>query len=294
MPEYNNLESLVFRGHKFTPVVHRETSELWFFVCEVAEILGIVNHSQAVQKAELEDDEKGISLRYTPGGMQESLIVSESGLYGLISNSRKQIGKDLRKFVRKKVLPSIRKTGKFEFPQDSTEQALILARNLIEMSTKIKAVENQRDLAIQQKAQVSAGREGTLLSRLGNLSTIEQVIKIISESCEVIDGKNLLKVTDVAKSVRFNLGVKKLPLCINEILCEMNLQEFCGQEVRRKIKGRWVTFNIKYRMTNEGELLGEYKHTGILSRNTEITTSINWDHSLVEKVIEFLKSCQLS
>ena len=139
MTEYKNLEALMFKGFQFTPVINTETNEPWFFVCEIAEILGIVNHSQAVHKAELEDDEKGISLRYTPGGAQESLIVSESGLFGLIANSRKQIGKDLRRFVRKQVLPTLRKTGKFELEQDPTKQALILAENLIEMNKKLVA-----------------------------------------------------------------------------------------------------------------------------------------------------------
>ena len=139
MNEYKNLEALVFRGHKFTPVINTQTNEPWFFASEVAGILGIKNIRDSIVSAELEADEKGVVLTDTPGGKQNVTIVSESGLFGLIANSRKQIGKDLRRFVRKQVLPTLRKTGKFELEQDPQKQALILAKNLIEMQEKLDA-----------------------------------------------------------------------------------------------------------------------------------------------------------
>ena len=139
MTNYKNLESLVFRGFKFTPVVNTKTNEPWFFAKEVAEILDVKNIRQVIADANLDDDEKGVILTDTLGGKQKVTILSESGLFGVISNSRKQIGKDLNRFVRKQVLPTLRKTGRFELEQDPTKQALILAENLIEMNKKLLA-----------------------------------------------------------------------------------------------------------------------------------------------------------
>jgi prophage antirepressor-like protein len=298
---FNLLESLAFRGNKLTPIIHTETQEPWFLGKEVAEILGIGNLSQAIKAAELEEDEKGIILNDTLGGEQKMTILSESGLYGLIGNTRKQIGKDLRRFVRKKVLPSIRKTGGYNISQDPQEQALILARNLIQMSGQVKALEarnevitEQRDKAIKEKAYVSAGREGTLLSRLGKLASLEEVVNIVRLSCEDVDNNEYLKPTELAKDIKLNLEVKKLPLCINELLCEMGLQELAQQQVKKKIKGKNITFNIKYLITAEGEGLCTYKHTGIISRKTEITTSINWSPKVIKMAVDYLNEAAFS
>ena len=83
--------------------------DVWFVASEVCKVLEIKNTSQAVSK--LDDDEKGVSLLNTPSGDQEKLIVSESGLYALIFQSRKPSAKQFRKWVTKEVIPAIRKTG---------------------------------------------------------------------------------------------------------------------------------------------------------------------------------------
>jgi prophage antirepressor-like protein len=130
---------IVFNGHNFTPMIHNETNEPWFLGKEIKNILGIKNLSDAIKNAELEADEFTIVLNDSGIGGSKMTILSESGLYGLIGNSRKQIGKELRKFVRKEVLPSIRKNGEFKLPTNPQEQALILAKNLIEMQKQVEA-----------------------------------------------------------------------------------------------------------------------------------------------------------
>ena len=50
----------------------------------------------------------------TAGGNQESLCVNETGLYELIFASRKQEAVKFRRWVCEEVLPSIRKTGKYD------------------------------------------------------------------------------------------------------------------------------------------------------------------------------------
>ena len=91
----------------------------WFIAKDVCEALELSNHSMAI--AALDDDEKGVSLTYTPGGNQNMRTVSESGFYKLIARSRKATtaGTFAHRFtnwVFREVIPSIRKTGSYGVP----------------------------------------------------------------------------------------------------------------------------------------------------------------------------------
>jgi anti-repressor protein len=81
----------------------------WFVASDVCQVLEHTNPSVALSR--LDDDEKGVSSVYTPGGPQDMAIINESGLYSLILTSRKLTAKRLKKWVTAEVLPTIRKTG---------------------------------------------------------------------------------------------------------------------------------------------------------------------------------------
>lgn len=100
----------VFNDHEVRTVIIR--GEPWFVAKDVCDVLGIQNVSQAI--ANLADDEKGICNSDTLGGSQELLTVNESGLYALIFKSRKPEAKAFRHWVTSEVLPSIRKTGRYD------------------------------------------------------------------------------------------------------------------------------------------------------------------------------------
>lgn len=89
-----------------------QEDESWFVAQDACSLLGLGNPSQALAK--LDEDEKGIISSDTLGGFQQLLIVSESGLYALIFRSRKPVAKLIRKWVTQEVLPTIRKTGRYE------------------------------------------------------------------------------------------------------------------------------------------------------------------------------------
>lgn len=97
----------------------------WFVAADVCKVLGIANHSDACSR--LDPDE--IS-RFNRGKGRPSLIVSESGVYALINQSRKPAAVKFQRWVRKEVLPSIRKDGayimgeSFEVDMSRSEGAL--------------------------------------------------------------------------------------------------------------------------------------------------------------------------
>lgn len=88
--------------------------EPWFVANDLCSVLDIRNARDALSR--LDDDEKGVGITDTPGGSQEMNIVSESGMWGLTFTSRKAEAKRFRKWVTSEVLPSIRKTGRYEMP----------------------------------------------------------------------------------------------------------------------------------------------------------------------------------
>lgn len=76
--------------------------------------LGIANSRDAIR--DLDEDEKGVVITDTPGGPQEMVIISESGLYKTTFKSRKAEAKAFTKWVTAEVLPTIRKTGAYVAP----------------------------------------------------------------------------------------------------------------------------------------------------------------------------------
>ena len=87
-------------------------NEPWLIAKDVCEVLGFGNYRQACER--LDEDEKGVANVDTLGGNQDMIAISESGFYRLVMTSRKQSVKKFQKWVTAEVLPSIRKTGKYE------------------------------------------------------------------------------------------------------------------------------------------------------------------------------------
>lgn len=87
--------------------------EPWFVAKDVCDILDIKNPSDTLRK-NLSDWEKGVDTIYTLGGPQQMGIVNESGLYHLIFISRKPEAEAFRRWVTQDLLPTLRKTGRYE------------------------------------------------------------------------------------------------------------------------------------------------------------------------------------
>ncbi|WP_328285402.1 TraK family protein [Fundidesulfovibrio putealis] len=88
----------------------------WFVANDVCKVLGLANPRDAVSA--LDEDEKGVATTDTLGGQQKVLTISESGLYSLVFRSRKPQARSFRKWVTAEVLPTIRRTGRYEAPPE--------------------------------------------------------------------------------------------------------------------------------------------------------------------------------
>ena len=111
----NNLSLFDFESHEVRTVM--VAKEPWFVAADVCKVLGLPNVSMAVSRLD-EDEKAGINISDTSSNgvtqVREVLTVSESGLYSLTFTSRKEDAKRFKKWVTSEVLPSIRKTGKYD------------------------------------------------------------------------------------------------------------------------------------------------------------------------------------
>lgn len=125
--------------------------EPWFVANDVCAVLELTNVGQAVRG--LDDDEKSsITINDGTPGSPVRAIISEPGLYSLIVRSRMPQAKPFRRWVTHEVLPSIRKTGKYEVepaPQ-LTGPALYLAA-LEGLQADVAALET-RNAELEPKA----------------------------------------------------------------------------------------------------------------------------------------------
>lgn len=106
-------------------------SEPYFVAKDVCVILGISNHNDAVGR--LDDDEKRGSVMPTPSGTQQMVVVNESGLYHLIFQSRKPEAKAFRKWVTAEVLPTLRRTGRYEVKSQRWSQRYERPKDVVDM-----------------------------------------------------------------------------------------------------------------------------------------------------------------
>lgn len=99
--------------------IHIIDNEPWFCLKDVCEILSIT----VASPSRFQMNKKGITKLVTPtdGGMQELNYVNEPNLYRLIFRSNKPEAKQFQDWVFDDVLPTIRKTGKYEHPTHKPE-----------------------------------------------------------------------------------------------------------------------------------------------------------------------------
>jgi prophage antirepressor-like protein len=113
--------------------------EPWFVAADACELLGFRDASNAVRS--LQADEKGYSNVSTPSGEQRMLVVNESGIYALIFRSKNGKAQAFRKWVTSDLLPTLRRTGRYETqspivmsvapPALSLEQRSVILHNLV-------------------------------------------------------------------------------------------------------------------------------------------------------------------
>jgi prophage antirepressor len=153
-------ELQVFKNAEFGSV--RTTiinGEVFFVGKDVAEILGYSNPLKAL-RTHVDDEDKGVNEMVTPGGIQQLILINESGLYSLILRSQLPKANRFKRWVTSEVLPAIRKHGVYAINEiiDNPDLAISALMKLKEERKRIHelelttAIQNQQIAELQPKA----------------------------------------------------------------------------------------------------------------------------------------------
>lgn len=107
--------------------IYKDIENPLFEASDVANWLNIQNVSQMLKQADVPETEKGIFLKYTLGGNQNSLFITEDAMYDVLMSSRKKEAKPFRREI-KAYLKQIRKTGGYIPVTTQDDDLTIMAR----------------------------------------------------------------------------------------------------------------------------------------------------------------------
>lgn len=103
----------LFEGTHLVRVILDGRAEPWFVGADVCRVLGIVNSRDALGR--LDDDERNtVAIADGIAGNPNTVVISEAGVYRLVFTSRKEAAERFKRWLAHDVLPSIRKTGRYE------------------------------------------------------------------------------------------------------------------------------------------------------------------------------------
>ena len=201
----NSIKLFADKGFKIRVIMR--LGDPWFVAPDACDGLALSNVSEAL--ADLDDDDKlkltkdeldtlisNEGIKCSVDSRVQSLnLVSESGLYDLIMQSRKPEAKAFKRWVTHEVLPSIRKTGSYSVNQTqvSRKDQLYLAiihaeseavrvdalKELEEINKQeVKALTAERDEAVRTKTQYQSNLAAQMSGRVGGLTTALNRVKL--------------------------------------------------------------------------------------------------------------------
>lgn len=104
----NTILTTAFEGNQNIRVLGTFETP-WFVAKDLCDVLGLNDTNKAT--INLDPDELTRTVIVSGGQKREQILVSESGLYSLVFQSRKPEAKRFRKWVTSEVLPNLRRQG---------------------------------------------------------------------------------------------------------------------------------------------------------------------------------------
>lgn len=151
-----------------------------FCASDVCDVLGYVNGRQAVQKNCHQDGVSTRDIIDSMGRTQQITVITEGNLYRLLVKSRKEEAVRFEKWLMEELLPTIRKTGRYQMPDSPTTSPVIAitaqkGRYLVEVDAE------QRCKVISRIAD-----DSVIISR----ATAKTVMEVISMASSMLTSAN--------------------------------------------------------------------------------------------------------
>lgn len=130
----SNLIRFEFEGHALR--VEGTAEEPLFNANDLCDVLGYANARDALAK---HVDEGDVAKRDTPtaSGVQPMNYVNEPGMYALVMRANTEAAKRVQRWVTHEVLPTLRKTGRYETPRAAPSIAARADAMLINARTRL-------------------------------------------------------------------------------------------------------------------------------------------------------------
>lgn len=155
----SELQIFGFNGFEVRTVVIEDKP--YFVLKDVCDILELKNATMVANR--LDEDEV---TKFNLGGLSgESNVINESGLYKTIFQSKKEVAKKFTKWVTSEVLPTIRKTSRYEIPKDPMSALKLMFEAQTETIAKVEVIEDQV-VELTENARLDAGEYNYLSSRV--------------------------------------------------------------------------------------------------------------------------------
>lgn len=250
-----NLISLNFQNSNIR-IETTEEGEVLFCAKDVCTVLGYSNSRDAVVKHV--DKNYDVANRDTVdslGRKQQITFVNESGLYALIFGSKLEKAKEFKHWVTSVVLPSIRKTGKYESKE---QQSSPLSRETLDMYS-----------LVLEKAGITGNQLALSLDKAVRAKTGESALAL-TETVLVAETQNHLY-TPTQLGSEVGLSAQKVNLVLGSL------------ELQRRTKNQW---ELTQAGKNRG---GVYLDTNKKHSNGTPVRQIKWPLDVIEDIKEFIK-----
>lgn len=124
----NNIQ--LFNNPEFGQIrTITDNDGIYFVGKDVAQALGYSNQRDALAR-HVDEEDKGVVKRDTPGGAQDLTTINESGLYSLVLSSKLPSAKRFKRWVTSEVLPALRRQGGYMLANANETPEQIMARAL--------------------------------------------------------------------------------------------------------------------------------------------------------------------
>ena len=167
-----------------------EDNNILFCLKDVCKSLELTNHNKVGSTL----DQDGVTTSYlidSMGRKQNVKFIDESNLYQVIFQSRKEQAQKFKKWVTSEVIPSIRKTGKYEIQTEMDN--ITFAKNMIELSNKlIESEERKRELEEENKKLLPKANDWDEFLNMDVEIPMNEVAKLLWDKYNIKIGRNQL------------------------------------------------------------------------------------------------------
>lgn len=170
-----------------------------FCAQDVCHALDIANASHAIAQG-IPEDERTVDELATNGGVQRVLFLREPGLYRLIFRSTKPGAEGFRKWVFREVLPSVRRTGRYEVGEPTAldgepgaegvdvrlRSLLWITKALVQLGAEPVRAMDVASKAVPRLLGAAGGMKGGSLPEPGTGSLLEaarELVRWMAEKC---------------------------------------------------------------------------------------------------------------